>query len=590
MIVEQFLKANMLMRKISTDLSVVRDLVSYGARMKEVFSLVPNILELFLALVGGHFNSYEMEAAQYLIENGATVNGISLSWLARLPDTSLLDLVRDKVDGEKDWVSALVHAAAKNNLKAVQRLLLTVVDFREDLLVDLKKYRRNFGTLSIIANVLALWDTDFQDLPNVLEVLVRNEAPLRLSARKPHLHHLLLFTLHCHGYSRQNLSPTLEYIIDAAYDTWDPSFPPERLLKACIRYKTPEVIYYLLSKGAWLPINLPVSPLLQLDTEIDLVREILDAGADIDAYTKQGDHSCATALQTAASFWRVDIIELLLQRGAEVNAPAKGWRGATALQASCTRRPETTECKEQQIKTVSLLLESGANVNAPPARIEGMTALQLAAYNGDFAVQQMLFPKAYVNAPPCQLKYDDHRKLVPPVTGTALDRAAENGRLDMVHFLLKCNAVSHHRGDTGYDGAIQVAESYEHFAVAELIRQYVEDNERRGIRNQSLTVPPMDWSDYGIEQSSDDGLASGYQESETDSSLFTDLESGTDQATDFNDAPSVAYDGDAHDLSQFLSQDERPAAAATPAKVGLHPLLYWSTYYFISAYTPTLKC
>lgn len=514
MIIEQFLTTDVRGRKKATDLSVVRDLVSFGASIDQVLWLVPDILKSFTTLVGVDYNRCEMEAAQYLIENGATVSAITLSWLARLPDTRLLDLARDRVDGQKDWVTALVHTAARNDLKAVERVLPSVVDIHMDLNWG-NAARRRPGTLSVIASVIRLWEADFKGLPEMLKIFVQHGAPLRLSARKPHLYHLLLFTLRHRRYPEPNTSAAMEYIIDVGYDTGDPFFQPERLLAACLRYGDLETFDYLFSKGARPPVNFPVAQLIGIGGEIEIVREMLDAGADVDAYIKSCDNYY-TALQIAAVEWRVDIIKLLLEKGADVNAPAKGPRGVTALQASCANRPETIEGKEQQRKTISLLLESGADVNAPPARINGMTALQRAAGNGDFAVQQMLFPTAYVNAPPCQLKYDDHRKLVPPVTGTALDRAAENGRIDMVHFLLKCNAVSHHRGDTGYDGAIQLAERQGHFAVAELIRQYVVDNERGGISNQFLAEPPLDWCDYGCEQSSDDDPASGYLESDTD--------------------------------------------------------------------------
>lgn len=560
LIVEQFLKADLRGRKKVTDLSAVRGLVSSGARIEQVLSLVPNILAFFATLVGGDFNSSEMEAAQYLIENGATVGGHALSWLAGLPDTRLLELARDKVGGQKDWISGLLIAAARNDLKAVERLLPNIVDLHIEL------QHGNFGTLSLIACVILIWEADFQYLPQMLRVLAEHGAPLRLSARKPHWHHLLLFTLRPHWDWDPDISGTAQYIIDTGYNSWNPSFVSERLLEACLKYGRLETFDYLLRKGARLPVNFPVARLIGLGLEIGLVRERLDAGADVDAYAYTERFGFfRTALQNAASCWRVDIIELLLQKGADVNAPAKGPYGVTALQASCARRAKTSQEEQRQKKTISLLLDSGADINAPPARIGGMTALQRAAENGDFAAQEMLFPGADVNAPPCQLRY--HKDRVAPVdTGTALDRAAENGRLDMVHFLLNWNAVSHHRGDTGYDGAIQVAEMRGHHMVAELIRQHAVDNDKLEMdnRNPYLAQPPRDWREYGYEQRPDDDSASEYQDSETDSFRSSDLESEKDPVANYNDAytSSVALGDDAHDMTQFFPQEEPPAAAA----------------------------
>ncbi|OTA93750.1 hypothetical protein M434DRAFT_395281 [Hypoxylon sp. CO27-5] len=48
----------------------------------------------------------------------------------------------------------------------------------------------------------------------------------------------------------------------------------------------------------------------------------------------------------------------------------------------------------------------------------------------------------------------------------------------MVRYLLNVGALSHNRGQTGYEGAITHATSVGHFTVADLIRKYA-DNEMK---------------------------------------------------------------------------------------------------------------
>ncbi|KAH7129162.1 ankyrin repeat-containing domain protein [Dactylonectria macrodidyma] len=111
---------------------------------------------------------------------------------------------------------------------------------------------------------------------------------------------------------------------------------------------------------------------------------VLDAGTDINAYGVGGK----SALQSASlGFARGEdfgsdlaIIQYLLERGADVNLPAgedgKGddgqrlWR-LTALQAAALGGTgEVVDC----------LLEAGADVRAPPAKLAGFTVLEAAAH------------------------------------------------------------------------------------------------------------------------------------------------------------------------------------------------------------------
>ncbi|KAH8901754.1 ankyrin [Thozetella sp. PMI_491] len=121
-----------------------------------------------------------------------------------------------------------------------------------------------------------------------------------------------------------------------------------------------------------------------------------------------------TALQAAAGMGNIDLIEILLEVGADANAPPAPRRGVTALQAAAIKG---------YIRVAQLLLDAGADVNAAPAAKEGRTALQ---------------------------------------------GAAEHGRIDMLQLLINAGADIY---SSGYDRAIELATEYGHSAACTLLNR-----------------------------------------------------------------------------------------------------------------------
>ncbi|RDL41668.1 uncharacterized protein BP5553_01647 [Venustampulla echinocandica] len=166
-------------------------------------------------------------------------------------------------------------------------------------------------------------------------------------------------------------------------------------------------------------------------------------------------------IQAAAAVGRFDFVKELLARGANLNAPPGQKFGRTALQAACS-----TEFAD--IGLIMFLLGQKADVNAAAGPEGGVTAIQAAAIQGHIKVVLLLLDHgADVNANPSK---EDGRM--------ALDGAAEHGRLDMVQFLLNIRAKSCKAGETGYDGAIELAEMRRHYAVADVLRSH--SKSRRG--------------------------------------------------------------------------------------------------------------
>ena len=186
-------------------------------------------------------------------------------------------------------------------------------------------------------------------------------------------------------------------------------------------------------------------------SRIECVKLALQAGAQIE--DRDSSRPMSTPLQVAVAEGEMEAILLLLEHGADVNAPAGAEFGRTALQAA-------TSAEEPDPNIIDLLLLYGADVNAPPATRGGVTALQGAAIRGDFqAVRMLLANEADVNAAPA---LEEGR--------TAVEGAAEYGRLEMMRLLLSIGAKAH--PVLGFLRAIKLAEENGHLALADLLREH----------------------------------------------------------------------------------------------------------------------
>jgi ankyrin repeat protein/serine/threonine protein kinase len=140
---------------------------------------------------------------------------------------------------------------------------------------------------------------------------------------------------------------------------------------------------------------------------MDVVRLLVDGGADVNAVTMNG----RTALMYASSEGNVDVMRLLVDGGANVNAVKE--YGKTALMSAS---------KRGNMDVVRLLVNGGADMNA--VDISGKTMLMFASEGGNTDVVRLLVDSgADVNA---VAKYGT----------TALIYASSGGKLDVVRLLV----------------------------------------------------------------------------------------------------------------------------------------------------------
>lgn len=219
-----------------------------------------------------------------------------------------------------------------------------------------------------------------------------------------------------------------------------------------------EIIATLINAGAdanptpgyrW---GLPVSSFFEQVAENDdagpeMFQLLLKGRASVD-WTYDGN----TVLQSVVKHNRVDMVEMLLNAGAILNAPAGPDRGRTALQ-------HATE--QGNFEMVQLLLSHDADVNAPAGHEKGITALQGAILKGSLKmVLTLLEAGADINDAPAAVE-----------GRTALEAAAEWGRLDIVHLLLN-NDSEPDTIEARCKRAAEFAEDQGHATIARDLRQH----------------------------------------------------------------------------------------------------------------------
>jgi ankyrin repeat protein len=184
---------------------------------------------------------------------------------------------------------------------------------------------------------------------------------------------------------------------------------------------------------------------------IAILRILLKNGSNSNDVSPRG--MCGAAIQLATENRNLEMVRDLLKHNANPNMVTRGLPH-TALQIAAREG-----CKE----IVELLLEYGADMNSPPAEKFGATALQFAAIGGYLGIALLLLEKgADVNAPPAKTE-----------GRTALEGAAEHGRIDMVQLLINAGADISEAGHGQYERALMRASKNGHHATWRLLQSYL---------------------------------------------------------------------------------------------------------------------
>jgi ankyrin repeat protein len=180
--------------------------------------------------------------------------------------------------------------------------------------------------------------------------------------------------------------------------------------------------------------------------ELEILQLLLEHGAN--------SLEKARALQAAAYKGALEAVEVLIDAGADVNASPTFY--SIAYEQEEVRTALQAAAQQGHLDVVRLLLERGAEVERSSiSEDEEGTALQFAAIAGSIVIVNELIQRgANVNAAPLG---ENGR--------TALEGAAEHGRLDMVQLLLNLEA------EVQGSRALQFARKEGHDGVAMLLLQ-----------------------------------------------------------------------------------------------------------------------
>ncbi|KAK3933812.1 hypothetical protein QBC46DRAFT_326021 [Diplogelasinospora grovesii] len=200
--------------------------------------------------------------------------------------------------------------------------------------------------------------------------------------------------------------------------------------------------------------------------ETEIVEFLVEKGADVNMPLQSGDYG--STLAVAAAGGETEIVEFLVEKGADVNMPLQSGDYGSALAAAAYWG---------KTKIVEFLVEKGADVNMPLQSGDYGSALAAAAAKGETEIVEFLVEKgADVNMP---LQSGDY--------GSALAAAAYWGKTEIVEFLVEKGADVNMPLQSGDYGSALAAAAY--WGKTEIVEFLVE-------KGADMNMP-LQSGDYG---------------------------------------------------------------------------------------------
>ncbi|CAI0645355.1 unnamed protein product [Colletotrichum noveboracense] len=236
-----------------------------------------------------------------------------------------------------------------------------------------------------------------------------------------------------------------------------------------------------------------------------------------------------------------EIIEGLLEKGASLTDECTIFGADTVIEAAILSG------------NANLLIEYGADINEPPYAPLGSTSLQIAASCGFFGIARRLLE---LGADPNASGAES------PRSRTAIETAAENGRLDIVQLLLNSGTETSGRGRRQFVRSVALAERRGHHAIVRLLKSHAgwteADEDLLGQKDvapvdplQEEDVPDYVRGYYG-DESDEEGTASSVTSEEDQ--LLDKVESNAEvcQPSDGFDLNLEEHKSDSGEVSRAL--------------------------------------
>ncbi|RWA05854.1 hypothetical protein EKO27_g9257 [Xylaria grammica] len=196
---------------------------------------------------------------------------------------------------------------------------------------------------------------------------------------------------------------------------------------------------------------------------------------------------CPTALHRAIHDVRLEMARLLIDQGADVNKrkPEGTMDEIFPEYSSCLQiAARSLDNDEEKVEAIIILLRAGADLNAPACWYRGATALQFVVMNGDLSLARRLINHgANINAP--RGIFDGR---------TCLEGAAEHGKLDMVQYLLNAGADTEGTGRVQYIYATVLAEARGYWAIVETLQTHRKWDSTDEALFEELRVAKKKWA------------------------------------------------------------------------------------------------
>lgn len=464
-------------RIVKVNARLGRSIIEYGvdidsAAVRQCGGVV-TLLEFLVASAGAFGLDEDTRfILEYLLWKGAYIGPEAILIGVQPEGVRIFEiLVRYGADIERDGRYALVAAACADNYEAVDWLLQRRVDIKSE--IDASRPLTLIGVATVgLPNsepgVLDIFSTRLKRLDQMslemTQYLLDKGADMKLHLSDPSPYNFLVHNEEIRN-ALELMSRNPAEMAKVSDLDWL-SLLNHLLIGEDDKSRVFEVLksqHRIFDSGAFL------AAAIRGKASYDLIEGLLETASDIELYLCAHKRPKLTPLQAAAYNCDQHLVLRLLDRGANINAPAHEDGGETVLTALLGKEFPLAEEMRQRNDLLQLLIAKGADSTLVGP--QGWGPLHACARRGDLTNTLLFLDHG---ADPTAIgTFESANALSCPTFFTALDAAVNWCRLDITHVLLKVGGLSAHPGTTGYEGALMIAEKEDLFAIAQVIRNHV---------------------------------------------------------------------------------------------------------------------